>query len=130
MLTYFFKCGIYGWPLLIMSLVIAGLIVRSVLKLAASDKPLDAAFESSLNAIVYWGVIAAVTGFLGQYHGIYNGLSAVIRATEIDPHIVAAGFAESFTTTLWGLILFVVSAMVWLGLGTWYRRVRKVAAAA
>ena len=129
MLTYFFKCGAYGWPLLIMSLVIAGLVVRCVLTLAANNKPLGTAFESGLNAIVYWGVIAAVTGFLGQYHGIYKGLSVIIRATEIDPHVVATGFAESFTTTLWGLMLFVISAIVWLGLGAWYRRVRTAAAA-
>jgi hypothetical protein len=117
MIQFFLKCGPYGWLLLAMTLTNGVLVTLTLMKvLGGGDRPAPG-LQHRLNSILFWGIIAAVTGLLGQYHGIYNGLNAIIKATEISPNVIAMGFAESFTTTLWGLVLFVVSAVVWLLLG-------------
>ena len=113
MLQFIQNCGPYGWVLLAMTLtnlVLLGLTLKQMFGPTESRPDLS----HRVNSILFWGIIAAVTGLLGQYHGIYNALNAIIQATEISPNIVAMGFAQSFTTTLWGLGLFVVSAMVWM----------------
>ena len=124
MLRFFLQCGPYGWPLLILAVVNVVLIVRKAVQLfgargAATLSSADvqdaagATFESGLNAILFWGAMSAVLGFLGQYSGIYKALQAIQGARAISPNVVAAGFAESFTTTLFGLTIFVFSAIAW-----------------
>ena len=114
MFVFFQKCGPYGWLLLAMTVTNTVLFILTVMKLLGDRERPVPGLQHRLNAILFWGVIAAVTGLLGQYHGIYNALNAIMRATEISPSVIAMGFAESFTTTLWGLVLCVVSAVVWM----------------
>jgi hypothetical protein len=99
--------GMFGVPLLILSLVILGLIIRAAV--ALGKKPAEVATFS----ILFWGFVAAVLGFLGQCSGLYNGLTAISRASELDPRIVQQGLAESFTTTLWGTALLLVAGVAW-----------------
>jgi biopolymer transport protein ExbB/TolQ len=119
---YFLKMGIFAWPLLLLALVLAVLIVRRAVQLTSDGTEDEAGFRTGLNAILFWGAVAAVIGFVGQYSGMYNGLNAISRATEISPALVALGLAESITTTLFGLGLFLVSAVAWFTLGALHRR--------
>ena len=69
-----------------------------------------------------WGAVSAVFGFPGQIKGLYNALNVIARAAEISPQITAMGFAESFTTTLYGLTTLLVAAILWFVLNARYRR--------
>lgn len=120
-MSFFLECGFYGWPLLIMTIVNLVLAGRATLALAGGQRTGEA-LEPGLQAILFWGVVGGVTGFLGQYHGMYNALRAIRDATAIDPRVVAMGLAESFGTVLWGLLLFILSALAWFGLSGWNRR--------
>lgn len=119
-MSFFLKCGFYGWPLLVMTIVNVVLAARAAVALTGGRRAGEA-LEPGLQAILFWGVVGGVTGFLGQYHGMYNALQAISHATAIDPRIVAMGLAESMTTVLWGLTLFVLSALAWSGLSKWNR---------
>jgi len=99
--------GMFGVPLLILTLLILGLIIRAAWTLG--KKPVS----DTIFSILFWGFVAAVLGFLGQCSGLYNGLTAISRASEINPRIVQQGLAESFTTTLWGGTLLLVSGVAW-----------------
>jgi len=46
-----------------------------------------------------------------------------VNAKEIAPKMVAMGFAESFTTTIFGLWLFLAAALVWFALFARYKRI-------
>lgn len=104
--------GIVGIPLIILTLVVAGLVVRALLVMRSGDA------SGTVFAVLFWGFVAAVLGFLGQCAGLYNALTAISRATELDPVIIGQGFAQSFTTTLWGTGLLLVSGLAWLLLRT------------
>ena len=123
MLIFIKQMGPFGYLMIIISIVIAALAIKKAADLFSGRERAEADLERGLHAILFWGVIAAVLGILGQVTGIYNALNAIYRATEIDPRIIFMGFAESFTTTLYGLTTLLVSAIVWFILYTRYRRI-------
>lgn len=131
MVAFFQTCGPFGWPLLILAIVNVVLIIRKAIQLfGARITPgarivSGATLESGLNAILFWGAISAVLGFLGQYSGIYNALHAIMAARAISPNVVAMGFAESFSTTLFGLTIFVFSAIAWFVLHSRYQQLSR-----
>ena len=110
--------GLFAIPMLILTLTIPVLTIRAALRIRRGD-PADPRRDGSLAAILFWGFAAAVMGFLGQCSGLYNALVAISAASEIDPRIVTRGFAESFTTTIWGGALLLISGLAWLALRGW-----------
>lgn len=123
---FFRQMGPFGWLMIVITIVNIVLIVRKAIGLAGGARD-RATLESGLDAILFWGIIAQVLGVLGQLTGIYNALHAIIRATEISPNVIMTGFRESFTTTLYGLWVCVLSAIAWFALRSIVKR--RVAAA-
>ena len=114
--------GPYGYLILILGLVNLGLVITRATQLAMQRAQDGPALQSRLHSILFWGGICAVLGLLGQATGLYNALRAIGAATEISPNIVMQGLAESFTTTLFGIQVFVASAIAWFALSARYRR--------
>jgi len=100
--------GVVGIPLFLLTVTIVILIVRAALRLRRGQA------GPAMFALLFWGFAAAVLGFLGQCVGLYNGLTAISHASSIDPRIVSRGMAESFSTTLWGGGLLILSGLSWL----------------
>ncbi len=123
MLLFVKQMGPFGFLMIIISVVIAALAIKKAVDLFARTDRAPADLERGLHAILFWGVIASVLGVLGQISGIYNALNAIYRATEIDPRIIYMGFAESFTTTLYGLWVLLLSAIIWFALYMRYKRI-------
>ncbi len=120
---YFFaSMGPFAIPMIIITLAIAILTVIKVIDLWGKKGLSPQKLERGLHAILFWGVVSAVFGFLGQISGIYRALNVIISATEISPNVVAQGFAESFTTTIFGLEILLVSAIIWFVLFGRYRK--------
>jgi len=123
---YFFaSMGVFGIPMIVIALVILALMIKKAVDLFGRKGLSGAKLEAGLHAILFWGVVSALFGVLGQITGIYNALGAIMRAKEISPSVVAQGFAQSFTTTIFGLEILLVSAIVWFIL---YGRYRKLTA--
>ncbi len=122
MLYFIRSMGPFGILEIILLIVIAVLAIKKAVDLFFRARLDAAALKSGLHAILFWGVIAAVLGVLGQVSGIYRALNVIVNAKEIDPKIVAMGFAESFTTTIFGLALLVVAAVIWFALFARYKR--------
>jgi biopolymer transport protein ExbB/TolQ len=59
---------------------------------------------------------------------VYRALNVISTAREIDAKIVAMGFAESLTTTIFGLVVLVVSAIIWFVLFARCRKLTSVGA--
>lgn len=109
-MSYIFKsAGLYGWPLLILTIVVVALAIVQGAQVFGRRRP----GSLGIHAILFWGGVSAVLGILGQCHGIYNAMGAISQAREISPQIVAMGYGQSLSTTLWGLTLFLFSAVVW-----------------
>ncbi len=130
MLRFFMQCGVIGWPLLIIAIVNAVLIVRAAVRISRARAGSASRLATAVHPILFWGVMSAVLGFLGQHTGLYKAFTVISRAREISPNLVAAGLAESLTTTIFGLTIFVVSALAWFVLLSWSRRAGRMMSAA
>ena len=121
-MAYFFRSmGVFLFPMLLITAVILVLAIRKAVDLFGGKDLPPHRLEKGLHAILFWGLVAAVFGFLGQITGIYNALSVIVRATEISPNKIAMGFAESFTTTIFGLEVGLIAAIIWFVLYRKYR---------
>jgi uncharacterized membrane protein len=52
-------------------------------------------------------------------------MQAIAKATAVSPAIIASGYSVSLITILSGLILFIISAIIWFILRWRYRRLVK-----
>jgi uncharacterized membrane protein len=111
------------WFLLIIAILILALSVRKVIQLYGKQDLPKAVLESGINAIIFWGAIAAIFGFFAHYLGIYYAMLAIFQANDISPAIVALGYSISLITILTGLTIFMISAIIWFVLRWRYKQI-------
>lgn len=88
--------------------------------LAASDifsKGLRAEqVNSKLEYVRSFGLLALVTGVLGQMIGLYGAFIAIEEVGQVSQAMLAGGVKVSSITTIYGLIIFVITRLLWFGL--------------
>lgn len=109
------EMGPFAWPLFLIAAAEIILIVRWSIELAGPSPDAGRA-EAGVNAILFWGVVAVILGYLGQYSGMYRSLNVIAEAPVINPSLVALGIAESITTTIFGLLILLISSIAWFTL--------------
>jgi CubicO group peptidase (beta-lactamase class C family) len=108
--------GPWALPLATLTVVLAVLIVRGIVR-TMTDRKGDPAQAAGLgSAILFWGFVAAALGFLGQCAALYKITSIVVSAPALSPELLAEGFGGSFVPTLWGVGLLLVAGLAWLAL--------------
>lgn len=63
--------------------------------------------------ILFTGSFAFLIGILGQAVGIMQMMECIGEMGNIAPAIIAKGFLVSMLTTMYGLVLFIVSYFIW-----------------
>jgi AraC-like DNA-binding protein len=124
MIGFLHMMGHTGWVLVALALIAAISAARIALRLRRRDRIGQPTFENSLNGVLFWGALSAVVGLLGQFTGLWYSLDAISRAEAISPRLVARGLMESFSTTIFGLAILALSALVWFALRSWTRRIQ------
>lgn len=59
------------------------------------------------------GLFAMITGILGQLIGLYQALTAIEKAADISPAIVFRGIQVSMISTLYGIVIYLLSLLLW-----------------
>lgn len=121
MIRFLSEAGPLIWPIILLALVIGGLVLWNVLCLLFRRAASRVRRRQSIDAILFWGVVAAVLGFLGQWMGIHNLSRAVAELGIVSPQAVAYGISESLLTPIAGMAVLVGAAFLWffLRLGLW-----------
>jgi hypothetical protein len=122
MLELFRQGGQWSWMLLVIGVVVAALVIQNVLRLRRARAEDALPIRQGIHAILFWGAVAAVLGFLGQCSGIYEGLVAIGAAETISPSRVAAGIAASCSSAILGMGVLLVVALACALLSGWWRR--------
>lgn len=122
MLHLFFKGGIFMWPLLIILLSIIFISLKKAIDLFLRKNLEAKHIESGLNAILFWGVLSIIIGFIAHFCGLYLAMVEIANANDISPAIVAHGFAVSLITIIFGMLIFLFSAIFWLILRWRYKQ--------
>lgn len=72
-----------------------------------------AKIRSQLKQIKTIGTFSLVTGILGQLIGLYGAFSAVEEVKSVAPAILMGGLKVSMITTLYGILIFLFSLLLW-----------------
>ena len=59
------------------------------------------------------GLFAFVLGMLGQFLGLFQAFDIISSGMEISPSIMAQGVKVSMVTSIYGMIIFLVSYLLW-----------------
>lgn len=73
-------------------------------------------FRHRLTYIKSMGLFTLVFGILGQLVGLYQAFSVIERVGDISPALLAGGLKVSMISTLYGVVIFLVSYLLWLAL--------------
>ncbi len=73
-------------------------------------------YRQGISYIKSMGILSLVVGVLGQLIGMYQGFSKIQLAGAISQPLLIAGIRISMITTLYGLVIFIISYLIWLGL--------------
>ena len=120
---YMFRImGVWSIPMGIIAIAILVLIIRAALQLTRMTGETRVAVAGTIHAVLFWGAVSALLGIIGQNSGLYNALTAISKATQISPQLVARGIAEALSTTLFGLTTLLVAAVAWFTLWMRYRQ--------
>jgi len=123
MLEFIKAGGPFMILILIVSLGLFILMIKSIYDLYFKKEGITVVYESTINAILFWGCISVLLGFLGQITGIYIALNIISQAPDISPQIVLMGLKVSFNPTLLGLWVLLFSSIIWFVLKGKYKKI-------
>jgi hypothetical protein len=77
-------------------------------------------FRHQLTYVKSVGLFTMITGILGQLIGLMMAFTAIEQAMDISPAIIAGGLKISMITTLYGILIYLFSIILWFLLDLWY----------
>jgi len=99
-----------------LALVILILTLVNIVRLALRKGGRAAGLRTSIDAILFWGCLTAIFGFLGQWVGLHKAANAVMAYGAVNPQLVMKGLGESLGTTVFGMFTLLVAAFLWFAL--------------
>ncbi|MEP2027000.1 MAG: MotA/TolQ/ExbB proton channel family protein [Reichenbachiella sp.] len=72
--------------------------------------------ENQMALIKSIGLFALVFGILGQFIGLYSALQHISQVESVPSAMLAAGIRVSSITSIYGMIIFVLSYLMWFAL--------------
>lgn len=126
MIQFFIEGGFMMWLFLVLAILILYLSIRKAIQLYGKQELSKPALETGINAILFWGAVAAILGFFAHYLGVYQAMLAIYQANDISPAIVAYGYSMSLITILTGLTIFIFSAVIWFVLRWRYKQISMI----
>lgn len=126
MLRFFMEAGPFIFPVLLLGLVVLVLTLWNAIGLLTKKDIEGNRRRQGIDSILFWGGVAAVLGFLGQWVGIGKMTRYIAQEGVVSPPAVAYGISESLLTTISGMVVLLVAAFLWffLRLGLWAKEGR------
>lgn len=116
MVKFVMQAGPFIWPqFLLMWVVLILAFVAAILLMMRRGKG-AARLRTLIDAILFWGCLTAVIGFLGQWSGLHRVSKVVIDHGVVNPPLVILGLGESLNTTVFGMFTLVGAAFLWFAL--------------
>jgi biopolymer transport protein ExbB/TolQ len=108
--------------LTLLLLVLLVLTVIFILSIASGKTAGKASFRHRLTYLKSLGLFTMITGILGQLIGLMMAFNAIEQAADISPAIIAGGLKVSMITTLYGIMIYLFSILVWFLLDLWHHK--------
>ena len=68
--------------------------------------------DQSVGQIKNAGLLAVITGILGQLIGLFSAFEAIQQMGSVSPAMLASGLKVSMITTIYGVIIYIVAILL------------------
>lgn len=99
---------------LLITVGVLAVIIRQTALISGKSQKDITRIKNQNDLIIYAGVLNLVIGLIGQLMGLFNALSAIIVATDINPKIVAEGFRIASIPTIYGFWSLIIFSVFWI----------------
>lgn len=127
LLEVFAQGGILMLPMVLVSLVLLGIVVRALWHLFVRGGSNSTAIQSCLDSLLFWGGFSVVIGVLGSAIGYHKVMNAIVARGILNPRALWIGTAEGMVSSIAGLLILIVAGAVWYAVRWLYLRDRNPA---
>ena len=89
-----------------------GILFMSILSFMLLSTLTSFILFKNKNIVLFLGFISLLLGRLGTFLGVTGAFDAIEAAGDIAPSLVMGGIKVSLTTTIYGLIIFIISLIL------------------
>lgn len=108
--------GFIRWPLAFSLLSVLFLSGLSTYRLFRPGAWGDLRSKVWVDAILFWGAFAVVSGALGTVVGVVLAAQSIEAAGEVSTTLVAGGMKVALLSAAFGLLILFFSSLIWFGL--------------
>jgi hypothetical protein len=113
--------GFMMYPITLCAIAVLALAGRAAWRISVGRSEAGAPVRAGIDGVLFWGVYASVLGVLGTVVGITLAAMAVEAVGEVHVALVSGGIKVALITTIYGLLILLLSALLWFGLRQWHR---------
>ena len=113
MLTFVQQAGPFIFAQFLLALVVLLLFIVNLVRLAGSHGAGALRLRVGIDALLFWGCLTAILGFLGQWNGLHRGANAIRDHGVLNPSLVVLGIGESLSTSVFGMFVLVAALFLW-----------------
>lgn len=108
--------GFIRFPLGLSLLIVVVLGIYSTIRLFRAGATADPMTRTWLDAILFWGGFALVTGVLGTLVGIVVAAQSIEAAGAVSGTLVWGGVKVALYSSVFGILVLTGAALLWFGL--------------
>lgn len=116
MLTFVQQAGPFIWIQFLLAQVVLILTLVNLARLTRRRGDSARQLRTSIDAVLFWGCLTAILGFLGQWNGLHRAANFIHDQGIVDPQLVVLGLGESLSTSVFGMFVLVAALFLWFGL--------------
>ncbi len=111
--TVWTEFGFIRWPLMFSFMTVIGLALFSTIRLFRPGATPDLHTKAWLDAILFWGGFATISGLLGTLIGITIASQSVEAAGEVNVTLMWGGIKVSLLSSLFGVLILAFASLLW-----------------
>lgn len=113
MMAVWSDLGISALPLLVSGLAVLALSVWTGSRLFGGANATDLRTKAWVDAVLFWGGFAMVTGLLGSLVGFMQAAQMIETAGSVSPALLWGGMKVATSSAAVGLVVLVLASMCW-----------------
>lgn len=114
--------GVMRYPITFCALMVLILAGRAAWRMRSGEAGVQGLVRSTIDGSLFWGGYALILGVLGTVLGMTLAAHAVETVGEVHTSLVWGGVKVAMSTTIYGLLVFLASGLVWYALRHVHRR--------
>jgi len=105
--------GFIRWPLAFSLLAVIALAAFAALRLFRAGATPDLPTKTWLDAILFWGGFAAISGVLGTFVGFIVTAQSIEAAGYVNTTLVWGGIKVTMLSSTFGMMIMGLAALIW-----------------